>query len=300
MTQRPIACLIYDFDKTLSPNNMQEYGFLKGLNIAPEVFWRACREFAVKNNMDGVLAYMYMMMEKAKGVMTLSRDVFREMGESIEYFPGVETWFDRVNAYGASLGLTVEHYIISSGLEEIIQGTSIKDHFRAIFAASYCYDDEGHPLWPSNAVNYTSKTQFLFRINKGILDITNDHDLNAYTPEDRRPIPFRNMIYLGDGLTDVPSMKMTRSKGGFSIAVYTPNDTSVADDMLLQDRADFALEADYREGGRLEAVVKALLRRIYAVDECARIHAAQIDAAQARRQTRVMPDEDQTVPRDDG
>ena len=289
MTQRPIACLIYDFDKTLSPNNMQEYGYMKGLNIAPDEFWRACREFAVANGMDGVLAYMYMMMEKAKGVMTLSRDVFRELGRTIEYFPGVDTWFDRVNAYGDTLGLTVEHYIISSGLNEIIQGTSIVDKFRAIFAASYCYDAAGHPLWPSNAVNYTSKTQFLFRINKGILDITNDHDLNAYTPEDRRPIPFRNMIYLGDGLTDVPSMKMTRSKGGFSIAVYTPDDSSVADDMLLQDRADFALEADYREGGRLEAVVRALLRRISAVDECARVHAAQIDAARARARTRAVP-----------
>ena len=292
MEHKPIASLIYDFDKTLSPNNMQEYGFMRGLNIEPAAFWGACRDLAVRNRMDGVLAYMYMMMEKARGVMELSREVFRDLGRDIEYFPGVEDWFDRVNAYGETLGLTVEHYIISSGLTEIIQGTSIADKFRAIFAASYCYDAEGRPLWPSNAVNYTSKTQFLFRINKGILDITNDYDLNAYTPEDRRPIPFRNMIYLGDGLTDVPSMKMTRSKGGFSIAVYTSDDTSVADDMLIQNRADFALEADYRAGGKLEAVVKALLRRIAAVDECACIHASQLDIAQARRNQSPLPDEE--------
>ena len=282
MNHPAIASLIYDFDKTLSPNNMQEYGFLKGLNIRPEDFWQACREFAVRHRMDSVLAYMYMMTEKARGVMTLSRELFRSMGRTIEYFPGVDTWFDRINAYGRTVGLQVEHYIISSGLTEIIEGTSIAGHFKAIFAASYCYDGEGHPLWPSNAVNYTSKTQFLFRINKGILDITNDRDLNAYTPEDRRPIPFRNMIYFGDGLTDVPSMKMTRSKGGFSIAVYTPDSPAVADDMLIQNRADFALEADYREGGNLEAVIRALLRRIAATDELARIHAAQIDTARAR------------------
>ncbi len=282
MRAKPIACLIYDFDKTLSPNNMQEYGFLKGLKIEPAAFWAECRRFAIENRMDGVLAYMYKMKEKAQGVMELSKDVFRRLGGSIEFFPGVMDWFDRVNAYGAGLGLEVEHYIISSGLTEIIRGSAIGRHFKAVFAASYCYDAEGRPLWPSSAVNYTSKTQFIFRINKGILDVTNDNDLNGFTPEDRRRVPFRNMIYVGDGLTDVPSMKLTRSKGGFSIAVHPPGDTQLVDDMLLQNRVDFALPADYSAGGELERVVQAILRQIVAVDECARLHAAHLDGARRR------------------
>ncbi|MBR3504192.1 MAG: haloacid dehalogenase-like hydrolase [Clostridia bacterium] len=279
MDARPIACLIYDFDKTLSPNNMQEYGFLKGLHIEPGAFWAECREFAIENRMDGVLAYMYKMMEKAQGVMELSRDVFRRLGGGIEFFPGVRDWFGRINAYGDSLGLTVEHYIVSSGLTEIIEGTAIAPAFREIFAASYCYDASGRPLWPSSAVNYTNKTQFIFRINKGILDVTNDVDLNSFTPEDRRRVPYRNMIYVGDGLTDVPSMKLTRSKGGFSIAVHPPGETAAVDDMLLQNRVDFALTADYSAGSELERVVQAVLRQIVAVDECARLHASHLDAA---------------------
>ena len=287
MTERPIASLIYDFDKTLSPNNMQEYGFLEGLKIEPAKFWAECRAFAVENRMDGVLAYMYKMKEKAEGVMELSRDVFRALGGTIGFFPGVMDWFDRVNAYGASLGLEVEHYVVSSGLVEIIQGSAIASSFREIFAASYCYDEAGHPLWPSTAINYTSKTQFLFRINKGILDVTNDRDLNGFTPEDRRRVPFRNMIYFGDGLTDVPSMKLTRSKGGVSIAVHPPGETQLVDDMLLQNRVDFALTADYSAGSEMERVVRAVLRQIAAVDECARLHALHLDDARRRVEART-------------
>ena len=296
MDARPIACLIYDFDKTLSPNNMQEYGFLKGLNIEPAAFWAECRAFAVENRMDSVLAYMFKMKEKAQGVMALSRDVFRRLGGGIEFFPGVTDWFGRINAYGDGIGLRVEHYIVSSGLREIIEGTAIAKEFHEIFAASYCYDGEGRPLWPSSAVNYTNKTQFIFRINKGILDVTNDVDLNGFTPADRRRIPYRNMIYVGDGLTDVPSMKLTRSKGGFSIAVHPPGDTAAVDDMLLQNRVDFALTADYTAGSELERVVQAVLRQIVTVDECARLHASHLDAARRRideRKTRPVTYEGQ-------
>lgn len=289
VADRPIACLIYDFDKTLSPNNMQEYGFLKGLGIEPSRFWAECRDFALKNQMDSVLAYMYKMKEKAEGIMELSRDVFNRLGGSIEFFPGVTGWFDRINAYGESIGLSVEHYIISSGLKEIIEGSEIAPHFHEIFAASYCYDSQNRPLWPSIAVNYTSKTQFLFRINKGILDVTNDFDLNRSTPEDRRRVPFRNMIYLGDGLTDVPSMKLTKSKGGCSIAVYPPGETREVDDMLIQNRVDFILTADYSQGSEMERVVSAILRQIAAVDECARLHAGHLDAARRRLAARTEP-----------
>ena len=289
MPNPPIACLIYDFDKTLSPLNMQEYGFLPGLNIDPDDFWAECREFALKNQMDGILTYMLKMVEKARGSMRLTRETLEKQGAEVRFFPGVETWFQRINQYGRSIGLQVEHYIVSSGLQEIIEGSRIAHEFRAIFAASFCYGEDGCALWPATAVNYTAKTQYLFRINKGILDVTNDVDLNNFTPEDRRPIPFRNMIYIGDGLTDVPCMKLTRAKGGCSIAVHAPGDTRLVDDMLMQNRTDFAIEADYSEGSEMENTVFSLLRQIRAVDECAALHARHMDEARRRLLLRDHP-----------
>jgi len=286
MAARPIAALIYDFDKTLSPANMQEYGFLPGLSIQPDDFWAECRRFSIEHGMDSVLSYMYKMMEKTQPVRPLTRKMLEELGAGVHFFPGVTDWFSRINEYGRSIGLEVEHYIISSGLLEIIEGSCIAREFKAIFACSFCYGADGRALWPSAAVNYTNKTQHLFRINKGILDVTNDFDLNRFTPEDRRPVPFRNMIYIGDGLTDVPSMKMVRLKGGCSIAVHAPQDTKTVDDMLLQDRADFAIQADYSSGSEMERTVQALLRQIRAVDECAALHSLHLDRARCRAAAR--------------
>ena len=213
----PVAALIYDFDKTLSPRDMQEYSFLPGINVEPDVFWAECREVQLKYNMDSVLAYMLMMKRRSAGTRMLTRESLNRLGTEVAFFPGVETWFDRVNRIGAELGVEVEHYIISSGLREIIEGSRIAGAFKAIFAASFVYGDDGLAEWPATSVNYTEKTQHLFRINKGILNITNDRDLNGFTPEYKRRVPFANMIYVGDGLTDVPCMKMTRTRGGTSI-----------------------------------------------------------------------------------
>ncbi len=280
--QWPIVALIYDFDKTLSPKDMQEYGFLPGINMEPAAFWGMCRDLALKNDMDGILAYMYMMQRAAEGTMELTRASLKTLGEGIEFFPGVETWFSRVNEIGRKSRVEVEHYIISSGLREIIKGSLIGEQFKEVFAASYCYDENERAVWPANAVNYTSKTQYLFRINKGILDVTNDRDLNAFTPEYKRRVPFSNMVYIGDGLTDVPCMKMTKQKGGYSIAVHAPGDPRIADDLLRQGRADFAIEADYSAGKELEAVVGELIRRIRASHELAVRHARQVRRAHER------------------
>lgn len=280
---KPIVALIYDFDKTLSPRDMQEYTFLPGINVEPKDFWGACAEFAETHQMDGILTYMYLMQHMAQGNMPLTRETLREMGRGVEFFPGVESWFGRIREIGKSIGLEVEHYIISSGLTEIIQGSRIGHEFKAVFAASFCYDEYGRPVWPSSAVNYTAKTQYLFRINKGILDVTNDKDLNAFTPEYMRRIPFSNMIYIADGLTDVPCMKMTKQKGGFSIAVHPPGETATADDMLLQGRADFSVETDYTAGSDLEKIVAMLMRRIRAGSEVSMEHARQVQRAHERR-----------------
>ena len=277
-----IAALIYDFDLTLSPRYMQEYAYLPGIRMDPPEFWGACRDFQEANQVDGVLAYMYMVVEKAKGVMELTRGTFHQLGAQVEFFPGVEGWFERINAYGASIGVAVEHYIISSGLKEIIEGSSIAKAFAGIFAASFVYDANERPIWPATAVNYTAKTQYLFRINKGILDITNDEDLNDYTPEEKRRVPFPNMIYIGDGLTDVPCMKMVRQKGGSSIALHSGTDTRLTDQMILVNRADYATQADYRPGSELDETVRMQLHYIRCAHDCRRRHTEQYDRARAR------------------
>ncbi len=280
---RPIVALIYDFDKTLSPRDMEEYTFLPGINVEPDAFWGKCAEFSRRHQMDSILTYMYLMQHMAQGNMNLTRDTLRALGQGVEFFPGVESWFGRIREIGSRIGVDVEHYIISSGLSEIIEGSRIGHEFKAVFAASFCYDEAGHPVWPSSAVNYTTKTQYLFRINKGILDVTNDRDLNAFTPEYMRRIPFSNMIYIADGLTDVPCMKMTRQKGGFSIAVHPPGKTETADDLLLQNRADFSVETDYTAGSELEQVVAMLMKRILAASEVSMAHALQVQRAHRRR-----------------
>lgn len=266
MNQKPIVAIMYDFDKTLSPKDMQEYGFIDGLGMNSEEFWEKSRLNMVNHNMDQILAYMLTILQEAKGRMPLTRSLFNELGRDVKLFDGIETWFERINLHGEKLGLEIEHYIISSGLKEIIEGTEIANKFKEIYAAEYCYNENNIPIWPAMAVNYTSKTQFLFRINKGVLDVTEHNGLNESTPDNKKRIPFRNMIYVGDGLTDVPCMKLVKMNGGHSIAVYS-EDRSIADSLISQDRVDFVVKADYRENSDMEKTVYTILNQIDAVNK---------------------------------
>lgn len=272
MNQKPIVAIMYDFDKTLSPKDMQEYGFISGMGMNSEEFWEKSRLNMVNHNMDQILAYMLTILQEAEGRMLLTRSVFNEMGRDVKLFDGLETWFERTNLYGEKLGLEIEHYIISSGLKEIIEGTEIANKFKEIYAAEYCYNEKSIPIWPAMAVNYTSKTQFLFRINKGVLDVTEHKGLNESTPDNKKRIPFRNMIYIGDGLTDVPCMKLVKINGGHSIAVYS-EDRSIADSLIEQDRVDFVVEADYRENSDMENTVHTILNQIDSINKVYELHA---------------------------
>lgn len=267
---RPIVALMYDFDKTLSPKNMQDYGFMEGLDVSSEEFWTACSRLTEEHQMDSILAYMYMMLEKGRSEFLLKRESFQRLGSSVKLFHGVRTWFDRINEYCEGYGLDCEHYIISSGLKEIIEGTEIADKFKEIYAAEFLYGDDGLAKWPAMAVNYTSKTQFLYRINKGVLDVTEQKELNRYVPDDDRRIPFRNMIYFGDGDTDVPCMKLTKVNGGHSIVVYQ-NDPTEAERLIGENRANFAFKADYSKGRPLEKAVKAIIDNIATMERLLRI-----------------------------
>ena len=205
---------------------------------------------------------MYLMIKKSKEKeVKLDRDRLVEFGKTIEYFPGVETWFDRINEYGKENNVIIEHYIISSGLKEIIEGTSIYHYFKEVYACEFLYDENKKPIWPKNVVNYTTKTQFLFRINKGVEHIYENDRLNEFVKEKDRRIPFQNMIYIGDGMTDVPCMKLVKMNGGQSIAVYERH-KSVAEQLKKDERVDHIFKADYSESSLLETTVKKIIQKM--------------------------------------
>lgn len=271
---KPIIACMYDFDKTLSPRNMQEYGFMDGLGMTAAEFWSECVALTKANNMDSILAYMYLMLEKGKSGLVLRRETFEQLGRTVKLFPGVETWFDRINAYCEERGASCEHYIISSGLKEIIDGTKIAGAFKKIYAAEFLYGADKLAKWPALAVNYTSKTQFLYRINKGVFDVTDQKGLNEYVPEEKRRVPFCNMIYFGDGDTDVPCMKLTRVNGGHSLVVYQ-DDRKEAFKLIEEGRVDFAVKADYRSGKPLEKTVQQVIDEIVAHHKVQQFHKKQ-------------------------
>lgn len=256
-----IIAIMYDFDKTLCTRDMQEYTFLPNLGINADKFWTEANKLRIEGNMDQVLSYMYLMFRKTiDNNRSLKRDYLNEMGKDVELFPGVIDWFDRINEYGKSLGFEIEHYIISSGLKEIIEGSKIGNKFKSIFASEFFYNEDGNAMWPKLAVNYTNKTQFLIRINKGILDISDDNRLNDKMLENDRRISTSNMIYIGDGFTDVPCMKLTRENGGVSIAVYTDKNYDTAKKLLNDGRINYMVKSDYREGTEIDEIIKKTIK----------------------------------------
>ena len=264
---RPIIALLYDFDKTLCTTDMEDYTFIPALGYKPAEFWKKANTFGFTNRMDGLLAYMYTMIEECKAQnIRLDREFLVKCGHGMELFPGVQDWFGRINAFGESLGVDVEHYVISSGLREIIEGSGISQEFKEIYASEFYYDEAGRPVWPKLTVNFTAKTQFVYRINKGVLAVSNDRDLNASMPDDSKRIPFTNMIYVGDGLSDVPCMKMMRAYGGQAIAVYQAGNRLGVEELLSRGRVDFIFPADYREGTALDSTVKNIIRKMAITD----------------------------------
>ena len=259
----PIVAFLYDFDKTLCTTDMQDYSFIPSLGYTPSEFWGIANSFGYKNRMDGLLAYMYTMIDECrkKGIR-LDRDYLVSCGRAIELFPGVREWFARINAFGEQQGVQIEHYVLSSGLKEIIEGSGISHEFKEVYACEFLYGEDGIASWPKLDVNFTNKTQFVYRINKGVLDIANDKDLNASMPDDSKRIPFTNMIYVGDGLSDVPCMKMMRAYGGQAVAVYQKSNRVGVEELLRSGRVDFIFPADYSDGSILDTTMKNIVRKM--------------------------------------
>lgn len=263
MAKKHIVALLYDFDKTLCTRDMQEYTFIPSLGMEADDFWNEAAIVSSREKMDSVLAYMYCMIDQAKKAGTpLTREMLVECGKHIEYHEGVTEWFERINEYGRQAGVEVEHYILSSGLKEIIDGTVVAKYFKKIFASEFMYNEEGNAIWAKMAVNYTNKTQFVYRINKGVLDINNNVDLNKSQPDEDRRVFFRNMIYIGDGLTDVPCMKLVKQSGGHSIALYHNEEKHKVQPLLKHERVDWIFEADFRKGEELDNAMHTLITQL--------------------------------------
>ena len=260
------VALIYDFDGTLSPGNMQEFGFIQAIGKDVSEFWEKTIDLATTNDASGILCYMYLMLQEAKASgISLKRDSFRKFGSMVELFKGVEDWFTLINQYGKSKGINIKHYINSSGLKEMIEGTSIAKRFENIYACSFLYNVDGVAYWPAVAVDYTTKTQFLFKINKGIKEISDTKRINEYVAKEDRPIPFERMIYLGDGETDVPCMSVVKEQGGHSIAVYgNRKKKAVAERLIKENRVKFVCKADYSENSEIYTTVRLILDKIRA------------------------------------
>lgn len=268
---RPKVAICYDFDGTLAAGNMQEYDYFPQLGIKPRDFWKEAKDRAQAQEGDEILAYMCLMLEKAKADpakgIRVTKNAFADYAKKVKLFRGVEEWFDRINSYGKAAGLAIEHYIISSGIREMIAGTTIAKQFKKIYASAYQYDQHGVAIWPILAMNYTNKTQFLFRVNKGRLDEWDNSGINAFTAKKDRPVPFERMIYIGDGSTDVPCMRLVKDQGGHSIAVYQPNSSlakQTAERLLAEERVHLVAPADYREGKEIDKNTKLIIDKVAA------------------------------------
>ncbi len=277
--EQPVLAICYDFDKTLSPDDMQAQGYIQSVGYDGSKFWEETCILARENDMDSNLAYMYKMLDAAEGNFVFNRKALEEYGAKVHLFKGVEQWFERIREYGKKHGVIVEHYIISSGLKEMIEGTIMAKQgaFEKIYASSFYFNERGVAKWPAQAINYTSKTQFLFRIEKGVLDI-NDPGVNEYIPPEKIRVPFRNMVYIGDSDTDIPCMKLVNAYGGHSIGVYDPDTENKAKviKMIKDGRIHHFAQADYTEGSPLDLLVKAIIDKTAAYEILEEKHLANM------------------------
>lgn len=262
--KRPKMAICYDFDKTLSPDDMQSFTLIPSFGIEKETFWKESNQLAKENLMDRNLAWMYELLRYStfKG-KPFSKDYLRSIGAEVQLYKGVESWFDRISKYAAGKGLELEHYIISSGLKEIIEGSKIANKFKRIYASSYYYNTDGAAIWPAQAINYTYKTQYIFRIAKGIPEEWDDRVNDSMRAADL-VIPYENIVYIGDSETDIPCMRLVKSKGGYAIGVFDPqkNSRKKVYQLYNDERINFYAPADYSARSSLFHYLKEIIDEI--------------------------------------
>ncbi len=267
MNKKPIVAILYDFDSTLSSSDMQNFGLIPAMGMTPAEFWGATTRFTEETGCEKILSYLYMEMKiaKEKGIK-LTKKWLREQGKNIQFFPGVTSWFQRINDYGKEHGVRVEHYLVSSGNKEIVEGCEIAKEFKVMYGCEFIFDKQsGEAIWPKLAINYTQKTQYFFRISKGVYDANDDIGVNEKKPD--RRIPYSNMVYIGDGMTDIPSMIIVKNNGGKSIAVYPEGKEDKVQDLYSDGRVNYVCAADYKEGSNLEKVMKLIIQGVQINDQ---------------------------------
>jgi len=258
--------IAYDFDGTLADGNMQEHQFLPDIGMKPRDFWAEVKRVTEQHQADEVLVYMNLMLRKAAGV-PVRRDDFKARGKAIQLFEGVEEWFDRITGYGRAQGVRIQHYLVSSGNAEIFAGTPIASKFAQVYASKFMFDQNGVAAWPALAVNYTTKTQYLFRINKGAFDLSDNSKVNQFVEKRDRPVPFENMVFIGDGSTDIPCFRLVKEQGGLSVAVFKPHTKGArrkADNYIKDGRVHCAVPAIYTDGSELDRIIKANINAVAA------------------------------------
>ncbi|MCQ2741792.1 MAG: haloacid dehalogenase-like hydrolase [Bacilli bacterium] len=259
--KKPILAIMYDFDSTLAKSDMQNFGFIPALGMTPEQFWGETAKWSEKTGVERTLSFLYMMQKKTKELgIPMTKEWLRKMGEPIEFFPGVLTWFQRINQYGEEHGIKVEHYLVSSGNKEIVEGCKIAKEFKVIYGCEFLYDKEGLPVWPKLVINFTQKTQYFFRISKGVWDATDDVGVNEKMPE--RRIPYSNIVYIGDGMTDIPAMIVVKNNGGRSIAVFQDGKEDKISDLVTEGRVNWACKADYSKNSEIEKVLQLIIQGV--------------------------------------
>ena len=263
--KKPIVAIMYDFDKTLSTTDMQNYTFIPRLGLTPQEFWGRTSKYTEDYGVERILAYMYTMIKESEEKnIPLTREFLQECGKDIQFFPGVLEWFDRINEYGEKNGVKIEHYLVSSGTKEIVEGSKINKCFKEVYGCEFYYEN-GVAKWPKLAINYTQKTQYFFRIAKGATNVTDDDGVNQKTEELR--VPYENIVYLGDGMTDIACMTLVKKNGGTSIAIYPELNSSKVKQILNDNRVNFICTADYKEGGDLEKVIKLTINKVATLSE---------------------------------
>ncbi|MGN1258862.1 MAG: haloacid dehalogenase-like hydrolase [Christensenellales bacterium] len=275
--------ICYDFDHTLSTSDMQGFGLIQSFNMTPSDFWQKCRNYENSTGANYIMSYMYIVLQECYNNKIIpTREFFVSKGKEIEYFKGVKTWFSRINSFANEQNVEIEHYIISSGMKEIISGSTIAKYFKEIYACSYCYNEKGVACWPAQTIDYTAKTQYLYRINKGVLT-PNDTRVNNFMSHEERPIPFENMIYIGDSETDIPAMKLIKNKGGTAIGVYESSSTDYYNALINQNRVNYIAKADYSENSELTKIIKEIIQSIKHKDNLKQINLSQKENEQTKQ-----------------
>ena len=259
---KPIVAILYDFDATLATSDMQNFSFIPSLGLTPDEFWGKTKEFSEKTGCEKTLGYIYTMIaECKKRGIKMTRSFLREQGKGIKFWPGVDTWFERINKFGEENGVEVEHYLVSSGNKEIVEGCSIYKYFKMVYGCEFIFDENDEPIWPKLVINYTQKTQYFYRVSKGAFDINDDVGVNEKNRN--RRVPYSNIVYIGDGLTDIPAMILAKNNGGHSIAVYPEGrEGKVVDDLYHDGRVNYVAPADYREGKELDEIMRLIIKGV--------------------------------------